>query len=133
VAIRWQLLQPIPADAVHCGCQEGIRPPFDRRLARWLTGKRVLIGMRHLDEHDQTVHMTQLHGEILRFQADQLLIRDLSSGEELDIPPDTRVFRYAPTGEYRLRSTGEVVSDPDAECRWSVRPGSDRGQPVSLL
>jgi hypothetical protein len=101
------------------------RPPFDRRLARWLTGKRVLIGMRHLDEDDQTIDMTQVHGEILRFQTDDLLIRDLSSGEELHMPPDTRVFRYAPTGQYRLRSTGQVVSDPDAECRWTVHAGPD--------
>lgn len=104
--------------------EEG-RPPFDCRLARWLTGKRCLIGVRHLDAAGETTDMTQIYGEILVFNSEQLLIRDFSDGEEVQMPPDTSVFRYSPVGEYRLRSTGELVTDPDAECRWAVRIEAD--------
>lgn len=95
------------------------RPPFDQRLARWLTGKRCLIGLRTLDPDGDTIDKTQFHAEILRFTPQRLLIRDLASGEQRDMPPDTRAFRYAPRGDYRLRSSGQIVTDPDAECRWS--------------
>jgi hypothetical protein len=105
------------------------RPPFDERLARWLTGKRCLIGLRTLDRDGDTIDMTQIHGEILRFTPDRLLIRDLPSGEQRDMPPDTSAFRYAPRGAYRLRSSGQIVADPDAECRWSTSTTGD-GEPV---
>ncbi len=97
------------------------RPPFDQRLARWLTGKRCIIGLRHINADGETTGMTQIHGEILTFNPTQLVIRDLSDGDDLSMPADTSVFRYAPVGDYRLRSTGEVVTDPDAECRWAIQ------------
>jgi hypothetical protein len=95
------------------------RPAFDQRLARWLAGKRCLIGLRTLDHNGDTIAMSQVHAEILRFTPERLLIRDLTSGEQREMPPDTRAFRYAPLGDYRLRSSGQIVTDPDADCRWS--------------
>ncbi|GAB5895435.1 hypothetical protein [Mycolicibacterium mageritense] len=34
-------------------------------------------------------------------------------GETFTLPPAPESFSPAPPGEYRLRSTGEVVTDPD--------------------
>jgi len=43
------------------------------------------------------------------------------TGEEYNLPPDTRSFRRAGPGEYRLRSTGETVIDPDFTVTFSIR------------
>jgi hypothetical protein len=37
------------------------------------------------------------------------------------LPPDTRAFQKASPGEYRLKSTGEVVADPDYTAMWTLR------------
>ena len=42
-------------------------------------------------------------------------------GELLTLPPDLRPFQPAPAGSYRLRSTGEVVLDPDYLATWTIR------------
>jgi hypothetical protein len=36
------------------------------------------------------------------------------------LPPDLRGWKPAPPGEYRLKSTGEVVVDPDYLAAWTV-------------
>jgi hypothetical protein len=39
-----------------------------------------------------------------------------------------RAFQPAPPGEYRLKSTGEIVVDPDLLSTWTIRrPGSPDG------
>ncbi|HEV2489437.1 MAG TPA: hypothetical protein VGT03_06495 [Candidatus Acidoferrales bacterium] len=44
----------------------------------------------------------------------------LNDGSEFTLPPDLRVLEPAPPGEYRLRSTGEVIVDPDYLCSYTV-------------
>ncbi len=50
----------------------------------------------------------------------------LTSGGHYDLPPDVRTFEEARPGEYRLRSTGEIVVDPDFTSTWIVNLSSDR-------
>ncbi|HRH19598.1 MAG TPA: hypothetical protein PLE81_03065 [Brevundimonas sp.] len=42
------------------------------------------------------------------------------SGEEYWLPPDFGAFQPAPPGDYRLRSTGITVRDPDFTSTWTV-------------
>jgi hypothetical protein len=46
-------------------------------------------------------------------------------GEEFNLPPDTRAIEIASAGEYRLRTTGEVVMDPDFTAMFSITEQSD--------
>ena len=48
------------------------------------------------------------------------------SGEEEWLPPHLEAYQEAAEGEYRLRSTGEVVVDPDWLCTWTIHPGPGR-------
>lgn len=41
-------------------------------------------------------------------------------GEIFWLPPDVGPFQDAKPGEYKLRSTGEVVVDPDLLATWTV-------------
>jgi len=45
---------------------------------------------------------------------------DLSDCEVECLPPDLRAFRKAEPGEYRLKSSDEVVVDPDYLASWTI-------------
>ncbi len=50
--------------------------------------------------------------------------------EPFTLPPVEEAFEPAPPGEYRLRTTGEVVVDPDFTTSWTVVPPAvDEGLP----
>jgi hypothetical protein len=102
------------------------RPPFDVKLAQRLVGKRVLIGLTYL-EHGEVDYHEQKHGSVESVVAGGVAVR-LSDGEIYWLPPDLRSWKQADPGEYRLRSTGEVLIDPDYIITWYAerqKPNSD--------
>ena len=99
-------------------------PLWDPKLAVKLIGKRVLVGVTDLAADGAVAGQRQFHGYAIR--ADRragiaLRLDGVRAGEEVVLPPDTRAFRRAAPGEYRLRQTGEVVEDPDYLTTWSIR------------
>lgn len=99
------------------------RPPFDEVRAASFVGKHVLVGVAYHDHKDKFLEQRQLHGIIVSADARQgfaIELRGQRSGETFWLPPDLRPFEAARPGEYRLRSTGEVVADPDLLCTWII-------------
>ena len=45
-----------------------------------------------------------------------------NEGEEFSLPPDPDAFQPAAPGRYTLKTTGEVVVDPDFLAAWTVHP-----------
>jgi len=102
------------------------RPQFDAVRATSMVGKSVLIGLTYQDEQGRTLEHKQLHGRIVSVNERdgfRINLDGLSNGQSYRLPPDLRPFRDAAPGEYRLRSTGEVVVDPDLVCNWTVQKG----------
>jgi hypothetical protein len=102
---------------------EDSRPPWDSALALSLVAKRVLIGLTYCDHDDRLIEQKQLHGTIIKADADKgfaVRLEGQREGELYWIPPDLRAFQDAPPGEYRLRSTGEIVVDPDLISNWVI-------------
>ena len=83
-----------------------------------LVGKYVLVGITRLDHAGEFIRQEQYHGRVTA--ADSSIHIRLSTGSDYQLPPDTRSFQRAAPGEYRLRSTGEVVVDPDFTTSWTV-------------
>jgi hypothetical protein len=50
-----------------------------------------------------------------------LAVRGTTTARSSGWPPDQRAFKKARPGECRLRSTGEVVVDPDYTAVWTIR------------
>ena len=102
------------------------RPPFDHFFARELMGKHVLVGVTALDFKGQLIEHKQFHGRVDKVDAREgIRIKLLGEreGEFEWLPPDTNSFQKARPGEYRLKSTGEVVEDPDYTAMWTyTRP-----------
>ncbi len=94
---------------------------MDQELADSHIGKHLLIGMTYLDHEDNLIEQKQFHGIIVRINKHEgIVVRLHDSNEEYKLPPDLNPLQEAPKGEYRLRSTGEIVVDPDLLTTWTL-------------
>ena len=84
-----------------------------------LVGRRVLVGITFVDEDGNLVEQRQVHGTVAEVD-DEAIVLALPSRERFGLPPDPDMFEPAEPGSYRLRSTGEVVDDPDFVATWWV-------------
>ena len=105
-------------------------PLWNPKLAVELVGKRVLVGVTDFAPDGSVLGQRQFFGHAIR--ADRragiaLRLEGARAGEEVVLPPDTRAFRPAAPGEYRLRQSGEVVKDPDFLTTWFLQ-GRDKSR-----
>lgn len=100
-------------------------PTFDEEEAKAIIGKHLLVGVTHLNRHDEITHIEQFHGEIIRASRNEGIILRLSSGEERWVPPDLTHLEPATASHYTLKGTGEVVVDPDFLSTWTVYPPNE--------
>jgi hypothetical protein len=105
---------------------QGDTPPFWVEKALRMVGKHVLVGKTYVRGED-VVEQVQFHGVIEQAsERNGFALRRADTGEIEWLPPDMRAFERAEPGEYRLRSTGEVVVDPDILSTWVVEREGDR-------
>jgi hypothetical protein len=95
---------------------------WDEARAASLVGKYILIGITHLEADGQTlIEQEQFHGVIERADAIKGILvscRGNRLGKNYNLPPDLTSISNARPGEYRLRSTGEIVVNPDFTTSW---------------
>ena len=95
-------------------------PPFWTEKAARMVGHRVLVGKTYVRGESVLQHV-QFHGVIEDASERQgFAVRRSDTGDIEWLPPDMRAFEQAPPGEYMLRSTGEVIVDPDMVSSWVV-------------
>ena len=105
---------------------EDERPPYWAARAESLVGKTVLVGLTFVNAQDKAVEQRQYHGLIESAdERDGFAVRRADTGELEWLPPDLRAFETAAPGEYRLRSTGEVVVDPDLLSTWTIEQSGE--------
>jgi hypothetical protein len=96
---------------------------WDDELASRLLGRLVLVGINHFNADGALTKQEQVFGKVEyvdSVRGFRIRLQGKRSGEDYYLPPDTRSFREAAPGEYRLRSTGEVVMDPDFTTEWII-------------
>lgn len=86
-----------------------------------LIGKTIIIGITRLDTDGAVFEQIQMHGTVQDASAGGIVVR-LSTGSCYKLPPDYGAINEAPPGEYRFRSTGEVVSNLDYMTTWTIHP-----------
>ena len=98
---------------------------WDEEVARECIGKIVLIGITHLlPEGDRDEQMFGKIVSAMRSEGIYVELMGSREGSSYRLPPVTSALRKANRGFYRLRSTGEVVTDPDYTASWDVSPPS---------
>ncbi|QNL18077.1 hypothetical protein HXX25_01225 [Hyphobacterium sp. CCMP332] len=96
----------------------GLVDPFGR--ARW-ANKVVLIGLTEVDSDNQPLRQVQAWGRIVNAMRGHNFLIELDGhwkGYFCSLPPDPNRFRIAPPGDYALKSTGEMLRDPDFTTTW---------------
>jgi hypothetical protein len=92
--------------------------------ADWLVGKYALIGITHVAADGETVTgQDQYHGRIESADSEkgiEMVCEGRWSGQKMMLPPDLAAFHPAEPGEYRLKSSTDVVIDPDVLGSWSI-------------
>ena len=76
------------------------------------------MGITYYTHDKQFIERKQYHGTVIRANEKAIVIKK-PDGELTSIPPDLSSTKPAPAGEYRLRSTGEIVVDPDFLSTWN--------------
>jgi hypothetical protein len=99
-------------------------PAWDQEEADGLVGLLVLAGITYLAADGKTVtSQVQCWGRIVSAKPDGVAVAcegKLWAGETMTLPPDLRAFQAARSGDYRLRSTGETVENPDLTTSWTI-------------
>ena len=107
----------LPATGIVSG-----RPAWDDQHADRLVGSTVLVGLTRIHP-DGIQSQEQMFGVIRSANSREgfeVLLSGTRAGETYWLPPDPLKLIRAPSGEYRLRSTGEMVTDPDFTTSWIV-------------
>lgn len=83
-----------------------------------LLGKTVLVGITDYDPAGNPVSQTQFFGRVEKVNGEGFWVRK-QDGSDFWLPPDLSSTQPAPPGVYRLRSTGEVIENPDFLSVWN--------------
>ena len=97
----------------------------DEEFAAELIGTHLLVGITHVGHAGKVLSQEQFHGEVIRATIAEGVVFVDSAGKEHWVPLDREAFRPADPGTYKLRSTGEVVVDPEWVSTWTVYPPDD--------
>lgn len=96
---------------------------WDEALATELLDRIVLAGLTFVDQQDEVVEQEQFWGKIVCADRDrgiQIELRGVRTGSDYWLLPDTGSFNRADAGEYKLRTTGELVVNPDFISTWTI-------------
>lgn len=101
---------------------ENAPPDFDQALADSYVGRYILVGLTYLDHFGKVLEQIQIHGvvEAASPRGVRIALRGKRDGEVWVMPPDLNSISSAKPGTYSLRSTGEVVENPELLATWSV-------------
>ena len=83
-----------------------------------MVGGTLLARIRYLNPDDTVASVLEIAGVVT--EVDPLVTIALAGREPFTLPPDPEAFEAAEPGQYRLRTTGEVVTDPDFLTIWTV-------------
>ncbi len=90
-----------------------------------LAGKHVLAGLTFVKPDGAVVQRLQVHGTIIRVDAEVVTVKLIPSGDEFAMPAHGAAYQRAAPGRYQLQASGEVVENPDILCAWTITLDAD--------
>jgi hypothetical protein len=86
--------------------------------------KKLLVGVTYLGANNLPQHSIEFAGIVTA--VDPLVTIESGGGDPFARRPEPDASNRAQPGEYRLRSDGTIVVDPDFITTWTVKPPSQR-------
>lgn len=88
---------------------------FDQDFALGFIGKYLLVGITRTGNKGKVLSQQQLHGTIINATAQgiELELGGVHEGKTWRMPPMLDDLSPARRGKYELKTTGEVIEDPD--------------------
>ncbi len=102
--------------------EEAAPPVWDDTRALAMIGAKVLIGITYVDGAGS--RQEQMFGHVISADSGngfEVQLEGSRAGDIFWIPPDLEAFDKAEPGCYELKTTQEVVVDPDYTTTWTVR------------
>ncbi len=105
------------------------RKVYDEKAEKEITfdeliGKVLLAGITYYTHDNEYIGQKQFYGTVT--EANENLIRiKQKDGTDFTLPPDLSSTKRAWQGEYKLRSTGEIVVDPDYLATWNLNKAKE--------
>lgn len=96
-------------------------PGLTDEHAAALVGSHLLVGLTYVAPDGEVVDRLEFDGVVEGVGQGVVSVRRHDTGETFTLPPAADAYVPAPAGEYRLRETGRVVTDPDFLCTMTVR------------
>jgi hypothetical protein len=115
--------QPPPPNVAWSSDDDPDEWPWDQKRADWLLGKYVLVGVTYTEADDTVIMHAQYHGRIVsvdRKTGIKIACEGVWAGQSMGLPPALNSFRPTELPQYRLNSTGEVVTNADVMTTWTV-------------
>ncbi len=94
------------------------RPNFEiiekliKSKGEFYIGKTIIIGMHSRSKAEEYARQSEAHGKIIRVDNKGITV-SLDDGNEFLLPPDLTFLQPVFPGEFRERSTGKIVVNPD--------------------
>ena len=99
------------------------KPEWIQDDADFLIGKYVLVGITCVAADGTVTSQKQFHGRVTKAEQNvgiTIACEGARAGETYVVPPDSKSFQLARPGRYTLRSTGEVIENPDMTTSWTI-------------
>ena len=87
-----------------------------------IIGKNILVGMTYVDKKKRVIDSIEFYGKIIKADENKsIIIENIETKEKFELPPDLSSIKIAKPGEYKLRSTGKIIVNPDLITTWIVK------------
>lgn len=85
-----------------------------------IVGKHILVGLMYLDSEGEVQDIVQLHGIITSISEGTLYFERADGEGEFSIPFEGELESGDPDAVYKLKSTGEEVTDVEFISSWTI-------------
>ena len=90
------------------------------KLQTFLKGKVFLIGLTFIDQDGNVIEQYQTSGTIDELTDKGFLKFNRSNGSIFQLTYEKRAIKKAAEGEYREKSTGNIIINPDYITTWTI-------------
>lgn len=91
-----------------------------KQLQEYLQDKVFLIGLTFINKEGELIEQYQTHGNVSELTNEGLIRIKRKDNTIFQMPYDKETIKKAEKGEYRLRTTKEIITNPDFIMTWEI-------------